>query len=276
MRLKFKYLDTILTYTILIIVCFIFFFPCLWLILSSFSNTGSIYDFDGFFPKGYSLYGFKQLFTDTTLYDYPKWLVNTLIVASGSAICGTILTMLTAYTISRFEFRGRKLLMKTTLLLNMFPSFMGVTAVYLLMNRFHLINNILGLVLINASLSPMSYLVQKGYFDTLNTSVFEAARIDGATNLKVFTKITIPLAKPMIVYTGLTTFTWSFSDFILPSLVLHDRSKWTIAVGLMNLDETEFTRFAAGAVFVAVPIVILYFYLSKHLINGISSGAVKQ
>lgn len=276
MRKKARLLDTIFTYLILIIVCFIFFFPCLWLILASFSDTGSIYDFDGFFPKAYSFSSFKTLFTDTTLYDYPKWFANTLLVASGSAIIGTFLVIITAYTISRFEFKGRKLLMKSTLVLNMFPSFMGMTAVYLIMKQFGLINNLFGLILINSCLSPMSYLVQKGYFDTLNTSVFEAARIDGATNLKVFTKITMPLTRPMLVYSGLTTFTWSFSDFILPKMLLVDRSKWTVAVGLTELGETEFTRFAAGAVFVAVPIVILYFYLSKHLISGISAGAVKQ
>lgn len=276
MRSKAKFIDSFITHVILIIVCLIFFFPCLYLILASFSNTGSIYDFNGFFPKAYSLQSFKTLFTDTTLYDYPKWLGNTIFVASGSAIIGTFLVIITAYTISRFEFKGRKLIMKSTLVLNMFPSFMGMTAVYLIMKQFNLINNLVGLILINSFLSPMSYLVQKGYFDTLNTSIFEAARIDGATNLKVFTKITLPLTKPMLVYTGLTTFTWSFSDFILPSMLLMDRDKWTVAVGLMELGDTEFTRFAAGAVFVAVPIVILYFYLSKHLISGISSGAVKQ
>ena len=271
-----RYLDAGITYLILIIVSLIFLFPCIWLILASFSSTGSIYDFDGFFPRGYSLASFQKLFTDTTMYNYPKWLGNTLFVAVMSSLLGTILVILTAFTISRFEFKGRKLIMKTTLVLGMFPGFMGMTAIYLLMVSFHFINSLWSLILINAGLSPMGYLVQKGYFDTISTSIYEAARIDGASNASIFRKITIPLSRPMLVYTALTSFTWSFSDFLLPKLLLQDKDKWTVAVGLMSLGDTEFTRFAAGAVFIAVPIVILYFLLSKNLVEGLSSGAVKQ
>ena len=122
----------------------------------------------------------------------------------------------------------------------------------------------------------MGYLVQKGYFDTISNTIYEAARIDGATNFKVFTRITLPLAKPMIVYTLLTQFAWPWSDFILPNLLLKNKDLWTVAVGLTHLGETEFTRFAAGAVFIAVPIVGLYFALSRFLVMGISSGAVKE
>lgn len=271
-----RYLDAGITYLILIIVSLIFLFPCIWLILASFSSTGSIYDFDGFFPRGYSLASFQKLFTDTTMYNYPKWLGNTLFVAVMSSLLGTILVILTAFTISRFEFKGRKLIMKTTLVLGMFPGFMGMTAIYLLMVSFHFINSLWSLILINAGLSPMGYLVQKGYFDTISTSIYEAARIDGASNASIFRKITIPLSRPMLVYTALTSFTWSFSDFLLPKLLLQDKDKWTVAVGLMSLGDTEFSRFAAGAVFIAVPIVILYFLLSKNLVEGLSSGAVKQ
>lgn len=122
----------------------------------------------------------------------------------------------------------------------------------------------------------MGYLVQKGYFDTISNTIYEAARIDGATNIKIFTGITLPLAKPIIVYTALTQFAWPWSDFILPSLLLKNKDLWTVAVGLTSLDETQFTRFAAGSVFIAVPIVVLYFALSKFLVSGVSAGAVKE
>lgn len=269
-------LDTILTYTVLIAVSLVFLFPVFWIVISSFSRSGSIYDYDGFFPSQLSLQSYKTLFTDTTMYDYPNWLKNTLFVATMSSLIGTILVILTAYTISRFEFKSRKMLMKSTLILGMFPSFMGMTAIHLIMINFGLINNLWSLILICSAGAPMGYLVQKGFFDTISNTIYEAARIDGANNMTIFVKITLPLAKPMLVYTALTQFAWPWSDFILPKMLLKNKNLWTVAVGLTSLGETEFTRFAAGSVFIAVPIVTLYFCLSRFLIMGVSSGAVKE
>ena len=269
-------LDAVFTYVILILVCAIFAFPVLWLVLASFSKSGSIYDLNGFFPSQYSLKGYLDLFTDTAMYDYPNWLKNTLFVAVTSAVIGTVLVILTAYVVSKFEFKMRKPLMKATLVLSMFPSFMGMTAVYLLMVNFGLINKLWSLVLIYSAGAPMGYLVQKGYFDTISNSIYEAARIDGASNPRIFWQVTLPLSKPIIVYTMLTQFAWPWSDFILPSLLLKNKDLWTVAVGLMSLDETKFTRFAAGSIFIGVPIILLYFCLSKFLVQGLSSGAVKE
>ena len=269
-------LDAVFTYVILILVCAIFSFPVLWLVLASFSKSGSIYDLNGFFPSQYSLKGYQDLFTDTAMYDYPNWLKNTLFVAVTSAVIGTVLVILTAYVVSKFEFKMRKPLMKATLVLSMFPSFMGMTAVYLLMVNFGLINKLWSLVLIYSAGAPMGYLVQKGYFDTISNSIYEAARIDGASNPRIFWQMTLPLSKPIIVYTMLTQFAWPWSDFILPSLLLKNKDLWTVAVGLMSLDETKFTRFSAGSIFIGVPIILLYFCLSKFLVQGLSSGAVKE
>ncbi|MBR5967206.1 MAG: ABC transporter permease subunit [Lachnospiraceae bacterium] len=268
--------DSIITHIVLIIVCAIFAFPVIWLIAASFSKSGSIYDIKGFFPDSFSFASYKRLFTDTAMYDYPNWLKNTLFVSVFSSLIGTVLVILTAYTISRFQFRGRKMLMKTTLVLSMFPGFMGMTAVYLIMVSFNLINRLWSLILIYAAGAPMGYLVQKGYFDTISGTIYEAARIDGADNMRIFGSITLPLAKPIIVYTALTQFAWPWSDFILPSLLLKNKDLWTVAVGLTSLGETEFTRFAAGSIFIAVPIVILYFALSGFLVQGVSQGAVKE
>ena len=131
-------------------------------------------------------------------------------------------------------------------------------------------------MLIYSAGAPMGYLVQKGYFDTISNSIYEAARIDGASNPRIFWQMTLPLSKPIIVYTMLTQFAWPWSDFILPSLLLKNKDLWTVAVGLMSLDETKFTRFAAGSIFIGVPIILLYFCLSKFLVQGLSSGAVKE
>lgn len=268
--------DAVITHVVLIAVCCVFLFPIVWLVLSSFSKSGSIYDIDGFIPSELSLDSYRRLFTDTTMYDYPNWLKNTLFVAVMASLIGTVLVILTAYTISRFEFKARRTLMKSTLVLSMFPGFMTMTAVYLIAVNFKLINSLWSLILISAAGAPMGYLVQKGFFDTISATVYEAARIDGAGNLRIFRSITLPLAKPMIVYTALTQFAWPWSDFILPKMLLKNKDKWTVAVGLTSLDETEFTRFAAGSVFIAVPIVVLYFCLSRFLVMGVSAGAVKE
>ncbi|MDE7130973.1 MAG: sugar ABC transporter permease [Lachnospiraceae bacterium] len=270
-----RMIDAALTHLILIVVCFIFLFPCLWLILASFSKSGSIYSFKGFFPQEYSLDTFRNLFTDTEMYNYPQWFRNTLFIAVMSCLIGSFLVILTAYTMSRFQFRGRKMIMKTTLVLGMFPSFMGMIAVYIIMTQFGLINKMWGLILIYSANAPMGYLTQKGFFDTIPISIDEAARIDGATNFQVFYKINLPLSLPIIVYTALTSFVFPWSDFILPKLLLKEKDLYTVAVGLMNLGDTEFARFAAGSVFIAVPIVILYFCLMKFFVNGMTSGAVK-
>lgn len=271
----FSSLDSILTYIILIAVCFIFLFPVLWLVLASFSKGGSMYDFDGFFPKSYSVSTFAKLFTDIGQYNYPRWFLNTLIVAISSCVIGSFLTILTAYTMSRLKFKARKGMMKLTLILGMFPSFMAMTVLFLLLQQLHLVNNLLGLILIYSTGAPLGFMVQKGFFDTLPKEIDEAAIIDGANKFQIFTKITLPMSKPMLVYTALTSFTWPWSDFILPKILLPSKNLWTVAVGLNSLDTTEFARFAAGSVFIGVPIVILYFLLSKFLVEGISSGSVK-
>ena len=265
----------IISYAILIIVAVIFFFPILWLLLASFSDSGSIYDFNGFFPKEYSFQTFINLFRDTELYNYPKWFANTLLVASMSCIIGTFLTILTAYTMSRLKFKSRKKLMKLTLILGMFPSFMGMIAVYLLMTQFNMINNLWGLILIYSAGAPIGYMVQKGFFDTIPYEIDEAAIMHGANRFQIFTRITLPIAKPMIVYTAITSFTFPWSDFILPKMLLKQKDLYTVAVGLMTLGDDQFARFAAGSMFIAVPIIILYLCLSKFMVNGLSAGSVK-
>lgn len=271
-----KITDTIATYIILIFVAFVFGFPCIWLIATAFSKSGNIYSTRYFFSSEFSFNVWKDLFFDTKMYDFPNWFKNSFIVAIASSAISTILVIATAYTISFFEFKARKPIMKTTLVLGMFPSFMGMTAVFIMMTKFNLINNLWGLVLIYSAGAPMGYLVQKGFFDTIPYSIYEAARIDGSSNFRIFRTLILPLSKPMIVYTALTSFTWPWSDYILPQLLLQDKSCFTVAVGLFKLSDTDFARFCAGAVFIAVPIVLLYFLLQRNLVSGLTSGASKE
>lgn len=269
-------IKAVMVYAIVLLISFIFAFPCIWLILSSFNANGSLLTLDGFFPESYSFDTFKTLFTEKVEHDYMTWFWNTLFVAGISCVISTILVLAVSYTMSRYRFKSRKQMMKVTLLLNIFPNFMNMTALFVIMTQFDLINNLWGLILLYSSGATMGFLVQKGFFDTIPSTIYDAATLDGATDLRVFVSITLPLSKPMIVYTALTAFVWPWSDFMLPKLLLPDKSQWTVAIGLNWLDESKFSIFAAGSVFIAVPIVALYIALSKYLIQGGAAGAVKE
>lgn len=269
-------MKAVIVYVIVLLISFIFAFPCIWLILSSFNANGSLLTLDGFFPESYSFDTFKTLFTEKVEHDYMRWFGNTLFVAGISCVISTVLVLAVSYTMSRYRFKSRKQMMKVTLLLNIFPNFMNMTALFVIMTQFDLINNLWGLILLYSSGATMGFLVQKGFFDTIPSTIYDAATLDGATDLRVFVSITLPLSKPMIVYTALTAFVWPWSDFMLPKLLLPDKSQWTVAIGLNWLDESKFSIFAAGSVFIAVPIVALYIALSKYLIQGGAAGAVKE
>jgi ABC-type maltose transport systems, permease component len=269
-------IKAVIVYAIVLLISFIFAFPCIWLILSSFNANGSLLTLDGFFPESYSFDTFKTLFTEKVEHDYMTWFGNTLFVAGISCVISTVLVLAVSYTMSRYRFKSRKQMMKATLLLNIFPNFMNMTALFVIMTQFDLINNLWGLILLYSSGATMGFLVQKGFFDTIPSTIYDAATLDGATDLRVFVSIALPLSKPMIVYTALTAFVWPWSDFMLPKLLLPDKSQWTVAIGLNWLDESKFSIFAAGSVFIAVPIVALYIALSKYLIQGGAAGAVKE
>ncbi len=269
-------IKSVIVYVIVLLISFIFAFPCIWLILSAFNANGSLLTLDGFFPESYSFDTFKTLFTEKVEHDYMTWFGNTLFVAGISCVISTVLVLAVSYTMSRYRFKSRKQMMKATLLLNIFPNFMNMTALFVIMTQFDLINNLWGLILLYSSGATMGFLVQKGFFDTIPSTIYDAATLDGATDLRVFVSITLPLSKPIIVYTALTAFVWPWSDFMLPKLLLPDKSQWTVAIGLNWLDESKFSIFAAGSVFIAVPIVALYIALSKYLIQGGAAGAVKE
>ena len=269
-------IKAVIVYAIVLLISFIFAFPCIWLILSAFNANGSLLTLDGFFPEAYSFDTFKTLFTEKVEHDYMTWFWNTLFVAGISCVISTALVLAVSYTMSRYRFKSRKQMMKATLLLSIFPNFMNMTALFVIMTQFNLINNLWGLILLYSSGATMGFLVQKGFFDTIPSTIYDAATLDGATDLRVFVSITLPLSKPMIVYTALTAFVWPWSDFMLPKLLLPDKSQWTVAIGLNWLDESKFSIFAAGSVFIAVPIVALYIALSKYLIQGGAAGAVKE
>lgn len=161
--------DNVMTYVLLAVVSVIFLFPCVWLIAASFSRSGDLHSFSGFFPREFSARTFVELFTDDVngLYPYKRWFLNTLYVASCTCVIGTLLVILTGYVMSRFRFKGRDTIRKTTLLLGMFPGFMGMTAVYIIMGQLGLLNSLESLIFYYSCTAPLGYLVQKGYFDSI-------------------------------------------------------------------------------------------------------------
>ncbi|MCT4543786.1 MAG: ABC transporter permease subunit [Vallitalea sp.] len=278
-----KIMDTIGANIAVIIITAVWIFPLIWLFATAFNGQGTMYDQKGFFPRVWSLKNFKDLFTDTSYYIYPKWLINTLYVAVISCIGSTYMNIVTAYSMSRFRFKGRKTMMKGTLIIGMFPGFMAMVAVYLILMMFNLLGNLNSLVIVYVAGAGLGFLVAKGFFDTINSSMEEAARIDGANNLQVFTKIMLPNAKPILVYTSLMAFAAPWSDYIFAKMILGpNRDNWTVAIGLMEMaggagtgDISQFfSRFAAGSMLISVPITILFISLQKYITLNLG-GSVK-
>lgn len=273
----------ILVYILIASIVIVWLFPIIWLFASAFNGQGTMYDQKGFFPEVWSLKNFTVLFTDTSYFYYPKWLANTLYIAIVSCIGATFMNTITAYTMSRYRFKGRKTMMNITLVIGMFPGFMSMIAIYLILMMFDMLENLNSLILIYVSGAGLGFLVQKGYFDTITTSVEEAARIDGANNFIVFWKIILPMARPILVYTALMAFAAPWSDFIFAKMILgSNREVWTVAVGLMDMaggagtgDISQyFARFAAGSMLIAIPISGLFLVLQKYIATNLG-GAVK-
>ncbi|MTI49204.1 MAG: sugar ABC transporter permease [Firmicutes bacterium] len=266
----------ILVYTLLLTIVILIISPVIWIVASSFNSGTSLFS-SKIIPEHPTLKHYKELFTDT---DYGKWYLNTLKIATLNMVLSVILTTLTAYVFSRFRFKGRRVTIMTMLILQMFPAFMAMTAIYVLLFRLHLLNTHLGLILVYAAGQiPYNSWLCKGYFDGIPKSLDEAARIDGASNLTTFRLIILPLARPIITFIALTNFIGPWFDFIFPKLILTTSDKKTLALGLFEWiqknQNTYFTRFAAGAILVAIPITVLFIYLQKHIVEGLSSGATK-
>ncbi|MNI39110.1 Maltose transport system permease protein MalG [compost metagenome] len=163
--------------------------------------------------------------------------------------------------------------------LNMFPSFMSMIAVYILLLNMNLLNKHSALMFVYSGGAAMGYLLVKGYFDTIPRSLEEAARIDGANHWIVFFRIFVPLSRPLIVYLSVTSFAGAFNDFIFAQMVLRTKEQQTLAVGLYNMVSsqfsTQFTLFAAGCVLVALPITLVFMFFQRFLVEGLTAGADK-
>lgn len=286
-----KFTNVIL-YILLIILSIIWLFPIVWLILTSFrvESTGPA----GYFiPREWGFKNYINLFTNEQI-PYLKWFTNTLIVAIFTSLISTLIVLLTSYTFSRLRFKGRKGIMKFLMILGMFPGFMSMIAIYFILQWIGLIpssstqerlpvsNYLISLILVNTSGAAMGYLVSKGYFDTISKSIDEAAEIDGANKAQIFWHIILPLSRPILIYTALTSFMGPWGDYIFVSTITRGRTDaWTIAKGLYNMLNGQgmiadyYTTFAAGAVLISIPITLLFIWMQKYYVSGVTGGAVK-
>ena len=268
-------------YIVLVALCLLWLLPLLYLVVQSFRAEKGAWS-TTFFPQTWTLDNYIRLFTET---QFPQWFLNTLLVAAVSCIVTTVFVLSVAYTFSRLSFRARKPLMNVMLVLGMFPGFMSMTAVYFLLKILlpSSYQSLLSLMIVYSAGAALSYYVAKGFFDTIPKALDEAARIDGATRAQVFWKIIIPMSKPIVIYTILTSFISPWCDYIFVSFIMSgvpDTGKYTVALGMYKWLEREqiqqyFTVFCAAAVIVAIPITVLFMWLQRYYVEGIAGGSVK-
>ena len=271
------------SYILLVVISIIWLFPFFGLLMQSFRSYATEYGgmVSYIIPKNFSLDNYTFLFSGAT--NFLKWYGNTLIISIFVALGNTIMILCVSYALSRMRFKGRNLLMRFWLVLGMFPGFLTMICLYFLLKQMGLTQAgaIPGLILISVASSGMGYYVCKGYFDTIPFALDEAARIDGATRARVFFVLTLPLAKPIIIYTALVAFMGPWCDYVFASYVAfgYDAS-YNVAVGLQRWVWTNdyqgyFTRFCAGGVLVAIPVTLLFIFLQKYYVEGVTGGAVK-
>ncbi|MBF1091901.1 MAG: sugar ABC transporter permease [Solobacterium sp.] len=256
--------------------------PIFWIILTSFRAEQGSY-VSTFFPKGYTLANYIKLFTDRNVLNFPRMFANTLIIAIFTCIISTFFVLSVSYSLSRMRFKLRKPYMNLAMILGLFPGFMAMIAEYYILKALGLTEGSavrLALIIVYSAGTGLGFQIAKGYFDTIPRSVDEAAIMDGATQWQVFTRITMPLSKPIIIYTVMTSFIAPWVDFIFAKVIVRaNADQFTVAIGLWNMLQKEYinqwyTSFAAGAVIISLPIAILFVYMQKFYVEGMS-GAVK-
>lgn len=277
-----KTLVNVLVHIFLAVLAFIWVLPVFWVVLTSFRAEKGSY-VETFFPKNYTFDNYIKLFTDTSILNFPKMFMNTLIIAIFTCIISTIFVLSVSYCMSRMRFKMRKPFMNIAMILGLFPSFMSMIAVYFILKALGLAEGSMiriALIIVFSAGSGVGFYVAKGFFDTIPKSLDEAAIIDGANRWQVFTRITIPLSKPIIVYTILTSFMGPWIDFVFAKVICGaNADQFTVSIGLWKMLEKEYinswyTCFAAGAVVVSIPIAILFMFTQKFYVEGMS-GAVK-
>lgn len=267
-------------YLFLSVLGIIWISPLIWMILHSFRGEG-LANVSYLIPKTFTLDNYKLLFTDTATLNYPRWFMNTFVVAIFSCVISTLSVLMVSYSFSRLRFKSRKKFINIGMILGMFPGFMTMIAIYYLLKAMGLTQTLVALVICYSAGAGLGFQISKGFFDTIPRALDEAAIIDGATKNQVFWKIILPMSKPIVVYTVLTSFIGPWVDFILAKLIMVDKiDNYTVAIGLQRMIDIDhrlnfFRRFLAGSVVVAVPITVLFLFMQKYYVEGVTAGGVK-
>lgn len=280
--MKKKTWNIIIRHVVLAFLAFIWLVPIVWLFVTSLSTVKGVSG-KNFFPKHWTLANYNQLFFHTdTVANFPAWFSNTFIVAFFSCIVSSLFVLMVSYAFSCMRFKARKKLMSFSIILGMFPGVLSMIAVYFVLKMLGLTDSLAGLVFIYSAGSGLGFLILKGFFDTIPVSLREAARLEGASEATIFSKIIIPLSKPMIVYTIIQSFLNPWMDFVMARIMIKskDSADWTVAIGLYNLLQRSligdyFAIFCAGGVMIAIPISILFVVMQKFYVEGVTGGAVK-
>ena len=276
-----RIIDAVWSNALVIVLSILWLIPVFFVIIFSFSDQKTFFLANSILPTGYTFDNYIRIFTEEDrIIMFPHWYGNTLILSICNCVLVTFFTVITAFILSRFRFKGRKALMNITMVLGMFPGFMSMVAVYLILSLLGLLGSYWAMLVYWVAGAGLGYFVTKGYFDTISNDIDEAAKLDGASQARLFFQIYIPLAKPVIIYTALIAFMIPWADYILSSIVISSNEARTIGYGLYNLMTPDninnyFTRFCAASVIVAVPIVALYIGLQRFFVAGLAAGAVK-
>ena len=277
-----KRLTNCLVHILLAVLAIIWVLPIAWIVLTSFRAEPGAYT-KTFLPQGYTLNNYVKLLTDRTVLDFPKMFMNTMIIAIISCLVSTLQVVGVAFALSRLRFKLRKAYMNLAMILGLFPGFMTMVAQYFILKSMGLTEGSairIGLIVVYTASAGLGYQIAKGFFDTIPRSIDEAAIMDGATKKQIFTRITLPLSKPVIIYTVMTSFMAPWVDFIFAKVLCRaNADQFTVAIGLWNMLQKEYiyqwyTCFAAGAVLISIPIAILFLYMQRFYVEGMS-GAVK-
>lgn len=261
-----------------ILLCFVTLIPILYALSVSLSGQNSLLSADfSFIPRDFTLDNYKEvLFGEDIL----VWFQNTVLLAVATVGLSLCIAVPAAYCFSRRRFPGRKLILKCLVLLNSFPAILSMFAIYRLLRPMGLINSRLGLILVyTGTMAVFSLWNTKGYFDTIPVEIEEAARMDGATDMQVVCRIVMPLAKPSIITTALQVLIYVWNEYIYATTFMTGESKYTLAAGLNSLQATEMTGswpvFAAAAITVSLPVLLIFFACQKYMTSGLTAGGVK-
>ena len=261
-----------------IVLCFVTLIPILYALSVSLSGQNSLLSSDfSFIPKDFTLDNYKEVIFGE---DILTWFKNTVFLAVVTVSLSLLIAVPAAYCFSRRRFPGRKTILKCLVLLNSFPAILSMFAIYRLLRPMGLINHRVGLILVyTGTMAVFSLWNTKGYFDTIPTEIEEAAKIDGASDIQVVTKIVMPLAKPSIITTALQVLIYVWNEYIYATTFMTGESKYTLAAGLNSLQATEMTGswpvFAAASITVSIPVLIIFFKCQKYMTSGLTAGGVK-